>query len=138
MINNPVVRAIVATVSGLLVAVFVIAAVESAGHMIFPPPEGLDLTKPADQARLMSVIPFGAQLAVVIAWFLGAFAGASVATYLGRSVIPGWIVVGFLVLASIWTTQMFPHPMWMIVAAGVLPVSAKLLADKLLAARLNP
>ncbi|ABC63500.1 hypothetical protein [Erythrobacter litoralis] len=135
--ENTWVRLILATLAGLIAAVFIVGAVESAGHMIFPPPEGLDMTKPEDQARLMEVIPTGAKVTVVVAWFLGSLCGAAVATLVGKTITPGWIVAGFMVLASIFTTQMFPHPTWMVVAAIFVPVMGKLLADQLLKSRLS-
>lgn len=137
MADKPILRLIMATLAGLIAAILVVGVVETLGHTIFPPPDGIDATDPADQARLMEVIPFGAKLAVVAAWFLGALAGCALAAYVGRRILPGWIVAGFMVLASIWTTQMFPHPTWMIVAAVVLPIIGKLLADRLLADRLS-
>lgn len=129
--NNPVLRLIVASVLGVIVAGVVVGVVEFAGHAAFPPPDGLDLTNPADQARLMEVIPFEAKIAVVAAWFLGSLAGCYVAARLGKSVAAGWIVAGVMVALSVITTQMFPHPVWMIVAAVALPVIAKIMADRL-------
>lgn len=136
--NNPIVRGIVATLAGLVVAMLVVGLVEMAGHTAFPPPADLDLTKPEDQARLMELVPLGAKIAVVLAWFLGALAGCAVAAWIARTIRPGWIVAGVLVLGGMYTTQMFPHPVWMVVCAVVLPVAGKLLADRLLAARLSP
>ena len=77
--KNPVVSRIVGVIAGLVVAMLVVMAAEGAGHAMFPPPEGLDITRPEDQARLMELIPLGAKIAVVVAWFLGALAGAATA-----------------------------------------------------------
>lgn len=133
--NNPIVRGIVASVAGIVTAGIVVALVETLGHLIYPPPEGLDLTNPDDMAQLMTVIPIGAKIAVVAAWFAGSLAGAIVAGWIGRTKIPGWIVAAFMLLASVVTTQMFPHPVWMIIAAVALPIVAKLLADRMVAHR---
>ena len=135
--QNPLVRGVVATLAGLVVAMLVVGVVEMAGHALFPPPEGLDVTKPEDQARLMEVIPLGAKVAVVVAWFLGALAGSAVAAFIARTIRPGWVVTGVLVLAGMYTTQMFPHPWWMVACAVVLPIIGKLVADRLLVARLT-
>lgn len=136
--QNPIVRNVLAALAGLVAAMLVIGVVEMAGHAIFPPPDGLDITKPEDQARLMEVVPIGAKVAVVVAWFLGALAGCAAATWIARTIRPGWIVAGVLVLGGMYTTQMFPHPVWMVVCAVVLPIAGKLLADRLLVARLTP
>lgn len=135
--HNPIVRGVMAILAGLVVAMLVVGMVEMAGHAIFPPPEGLDLTKLEDQRRLMEVVPLAAKIAVVAAWFLGALAGCAVAAWLSRSIRPGWVVAGVMVLLSIYTTQMFPHPVWMIACAVALPAIAKLLADRMLVARLS-
>lgn len=136
--RNPLVRGVVATVTGLIVAMLVVGVVETVGHGIFPPPAGLDVLKPEDQVRMMEIIPLGAKIAVVAAWFLGALAGCAAAAWISRNIRPGWIVAGVLILAGMYTTQMFPHPVWMVACAVVLPIVGKLVADRLLVARLTP
>ena len=134
--NNPVVRNLVAVIGGLIVAMVVVFVVEGIGHAIFPPPEGLDLMNPEDQARLMEAIPTEAKVAVVIAWFLGSLAGACTAIAISHRALMAWIVGLVIALMSVWTTQMFPHPDWMLAAGAVLPLVAVLVAKRLLAARL--
>ncbi|MXO90434.1 hypothetical protein [Pontixanthobacter aquaemixtae] len=135
--QNPLVKRIVAVVVGVLVAGLVVGVVEGLGHMAFPPPEGLDITDPEDQARIMLEIPLAAKISVVAAWFLGALAGAWSAIRIASEVIPGWIVGLVMVGLSAWTTQMFPHPLWMMVSAFVLPLIAVLVAKQLHKARLT-
>ncbi len=134
--NNPVVRSIAAVLAGVVTAVLVVALVEIVGHLMYPPPPGLDVTNPADQARLMESIPQAALLMVVLAWFLGSLAGASVAILLARRVLPAWTVGLIVALLGLWSTQMFPHPPWMVVAALVLPLIAVLVAKRLMASKL--
>ena len=129
--ENPVVRNIVAAVVGVLVAGLVVGVVEMAGHAAFPPPEGLDITDPADQARIMLEIPLAAKLAVLLAWFLGALAGAWTARKIGVDRWPSFVVIGLMIIGSLWTTQMFPHPWWMVAGALVLPIIALGIAAKL-------
>ncbi|MCB2083561.1 MAG: hypothetical protein KDD90_05855 [Sphingomonadaceae bacterium] len=135
--KNPVVSRIVGVIAGLVVAMLVVMAAEGAGHAMFPPPEGLDITRPEDQARLMELIPLGAKIAVVVAWFLGALAGAATAIAIARHILPGWIVGLVMVALSLVTTQMFPHPMWMIAAAVILPIAGVLAAKRLVTSRLT-
>jgi hypothetical protein len=47
-----------------------------------------------------------------------------------------WIVGLAIALAGVWTTQMFPHPDWMLASAAVLPLVAVLVAKRLMAARI--
>ena len=129
--KNPAIRALVATLVGVVVSVIVVMFVEMAGHVIYPPPSDINLADPADQARLMEVIPTGAKIAVVVAWFLGSLAGAWVAFRMSPSIWSGWAVGALMVAAGLWTTQMFPHPTWMLVSAVVLPLIGVVLAREL-------
>ncbi len=136
--DNPIVRGIVAVLAGVIAGFIVVGVMESIGHLIFPPPEGLDLTNPEDMERLMQVIPLGAKIAVVIAWFFGALAGSIVAMMIGKRALPAWIVTALIIAAGLFTTQMFPHPMWMVIAAIALPLLATLLAKRLMMNRISP
>lgn len=135
--DNPAVRSLLAVVAGLVVAMCVIAGVEAIGHAIFPPPPDLDLARAEDQARMMEAIPFEAKLAVVIAWFVGSLAGAAAAIAIARRVLPAWIVGVAIGALGLWTTQLFPHPDWMLASAVVLPLVAVLVAKRLMVRRLT-
>lgn len=135
--NNPVVRSAAAVFAGLLVAVLTVAVVEMAGHTMFPPPPGLDASEPADQVRLIESIPEAALAFVIGAWFLGSLAGACVAILIGGRILPAWTVALIVAALGLWTTQMFPHPPGMVVAALVLPLIAVLVAKRLMVARLT-
>ena len=128
---NPTGKNIVAAIVGVITAFVVVGLVEYLGHQIFPPPEGLDLTNPDDQARLMEIIPLGAKIAVVVAWFVGAFAGTYVARKIGATSWPSWLVAGLMIAASFFTTMMFPHPIWMVICAVLLPVIALIIAGRM-------
>lgn len=135
--RNPAIRAAVAAVAGLVVAMVVVGLVEAVGHALFPPPAGLDLANPEDQARLMAQIPFAAKLAVVVAWFLGSLAGACAAIAIARQVMPAWVVAVTIAGLGLWTTQMFPHPDWMLASAAILPLVAVLVAKRMMLQRLT-
>lgn len=134
--NNPAVRGLIAVVAGLVVAMLVTRGIEAIGHAIFPPPEGLDLNRMVDQARIMEAMPFEAKLSVVLAWFLGSLAGAAAAIAIARRVLPAWIVAVAIGALGLWTTQPFPHPDWMLASAVVLPLVAVLVAKRLMLRRL--
>lgn len=134
--NNPMVRNALAVAGGILVTMAVVMVVEGIGHAIFPPPEGLDLSRPEDQARLMELVPTEAKVAVAAAWFLGALAGACAAIAMSGRVLMAWIVGLVIALVSVWTTQLFPHPDWMLAAGAVLPLVAVLVAKRLMVRRI--
>lgn len=130
--SNPLVRNILAAVAGVIVAGLVVGIVEAVGHLIFPPPAGLDITNPDDQARLMEIIPLGAKIAVVVAWFMGALAGIATARKISNRSWPAWVPMLLMIAASVWTTTLFPHPVWMVVCAVVLPLIALYLVGRLI------
>lgn len=134
--DNPAVRNVLAVLAGVVAAMLAIGGVEAIGHALFPPPPGLDLARAEDQARLMAVIPLEAKIAVVAAWFLGALVGAAAAIAIARRVLPAWIVGVAIASLGLWTTQIFPHPDWMLASAVVLPLVAVLAAKRLMAGRL--
>lgn len=109
-----------ATLGGLVVGVLVIIGVESVGHMIFPPPEGVDMKDPEQLKAIMKSIPFGAKLAVLIAWGLGVFGGGAAGVLLsGRKKMPATIIATLLLIFSAITLFMIPHPVWMIIGAVI-------------------
>lgn len=135
--GNSALRSALASVAGVIVAAIVVFAVEGLGHALFPPPVGLDLADPQNQARLIAAMPGQAKVMVVVAWFLGSLAGAATAMAIAHRALAGWIVAAVMVALSVWTTQMFPHPAWMVVCAVVLPLAGAWLARRLVAARLE-
>ena len=135
--HNPAVRSLLAVLAGLVVAMLVIGGVEAIGHAIFPPPADLNLARTADQEGQMEVLPLEAKLAVVLAWLLGSLAGAATAIAIAHRVLPAWIVAVAIAGLGLWTTQMFPHPDWMLAGAVVLPLVAVLIAKRLMLRRLT-
>jgi hypothetical protein len=81
-------------------------------------------------ATLMDRIPIGARLAVVVAWFLGALAGAWTAMRVARWQPAGWIVVALLVAGGMATLVQIPHPLWMQACAIGLPLLAGWIATR--------
>lgn len=119
---------------GLVAMFVVIMAIEYLGHQLYPPPPGLDPTRPDDLARIMAAQPFAAKLFVVVAWVAGAFAGGWVAARIARD----WpriaaVVVAAVVVAAVvgMIVQLPEHPRWMAILGLLLPVPAALLAARL-------
>jgi hypothetical protein len=123
-------RTILGAVAGVVMAYITIMLIEFASHQVYPPPAGLNPMVTEDMAVILSRMPVGALLSVVLAWVIGAFDGGLVAALIaGRhrpriaAVIPALIVllgvVGMIM-------QMPQHPMWMSVAGLLLPVPAAL------------
>jgi len=124
-------RLILGAVLGVLVGVVVVGVVEGVGHTIFPPPSGVNLTDPAQLATVMSKIPFQAKIAVLIAWFLGALAGASAANVIaGRRAWAGRIVALTILALSIFNMTTIPHPLWFAISAVLAILAGGFIADR--------
>jgi hypothetical protein len=123
-------RTILGAVAGLVVAFVTIMLVEMAGHVVYPPPPGIDPGNTADMARLIGMLPPGALLFVVAAWAIGAFDGGFVAALIAggnrpriAALVPALMVVAGVVAMIV---AMPAHPLWMSVAGLLLPVPAAL------------
>jgi hypothetical protein len=124
-------RIVMGVVAGVVVAFLCIFAVEWIGHSLYPPPAGLDIHNPADQARLMEAMPAAAKAMVLVAWFVGALAGAWVANRIAGRSLAGWILALLVIAGGIATMVMIPHPVWMWAGGIALPLLAGWIADRM-------
>ncbi|MDA0683133.1 MAG: hypothetical protein O2797_03910 [Bacteroidetes bacterium] len=117
-------KRLLSIIAGVVVGGIVVGIVESVGHLIWPPPPGLDITNPDDLARLMESIPAGALVFVVLGWTLGAIAGGFTAGKISEdpTYLPSIFAGGILMTLGIVTLFMIPHPVWMWIMGIVLPV----------------
>ena len=124
---SPIVRSVMAVLVGCVAAFFHIGAIESLNYLLYPPPEGLDPSKPETLAAYMKVIPTGALVIVLVAWMVGTFAGSWITSRLAPAPKRnhGLVIGVLLMLAAIGNMRAFPHPIWMwVVSLGsFLPVS---------------
>lgn len=128
------IRSILGLFVGLLCGVVVVAIAEGLGHLIFPPPPGIDVTKPDQLATIMDQIPLGAKIAVIVAWALGIFAGGAVAILVARRQSwPAWGVAAVLFGFSVYTMMIIPHPIWMMVSAVGVTLAGAFAAVRLFA-----
>jgi hypothetical protein len=124
-------RLILSVVAGLFVGVILVAVLEAAGHAVFPPPAGVDLTDPQALDSVMSKLPREALAAVLAAWFLGVLGGATTANLANRRQgLAGWIVSAVIFAFAAWTMAAIPHPLWFVIAAVVLMLTAAIAADR--------
>ena len=130
-------RNVLAVFLGLVLSGIVVGLVESVGHLLWPPPPGVDVTQPEALAALMDQIPLPAKLNVVLAWWLGAFVGAGVAARLAgsRPAVLGYVVGSVQLAGGVATLFMIPHPAWMVVSALVAAPSAAFVAVRLVQRR---
>ena len=124
-------RLAMGVIAGVVVAFLCVFGVEMIGHSLYPPPAGLDLHNPADQARVMEAMPSAAKAMVLAAWFVGALAGAWTANRIAGRSLAGWIVALLVIAAGIATMVMIPHPAWMWAGGVLLPLLAAWIADRM-------
>jgi hypothetical protein len=123
-------RVILGVLAGVVVGVVVIGLVEGMGHMIFPPPPGVDLTDPTQLKSAMAKVPVQAKIAVLIGWFLGTLAGASTANLVaGRRRWAGRSTAIVLFAFALWTMWTIAHPFWFVAAAMAATLVAATLAE---------
>ena len=120
-------RDVAATVVGLAVAIAVIMGIQSIGHVIWPPPEGLDWNDTEVVQTYVSQLPFAALLFPILSYFLGALAGPVVASKIGtaRPIVFGGIIGLVLLAFTIANLIQIPHPHWFsALAVAAVPVGA--------------
>ena len=65
-------KTLISILAGLVAGVPVVAIVARIGHILYPPPQGMDLTDCNVVAAMIAQMPVGALLFVVAGWVLGA------------------------------------------------------------------
>jgi membrane protease YdiL (CAAX protease family) len=120
------IRSIGAVLAGVATAFVLILAVEKLGHLIYPPPAGLDFSDPEAIRPYMATLPFLALLFPMIAWVVGTFAGTLTACKIGTAnPLAFAAIVGGLVLAgTIANLIVIPHPVWFSAVSLVAIVAA--------------
>lgn len=128
------IRSILALLAGLLVMGLTVAAVQVAGHALFPPPEGIDPGNHAQMVAYIERMPVLALAWVLLAYAAGAVAGAFTAAKLAparRSRLP-WAIATVLLALIVANFVLIPyHPLWMMVAGVLLPYPFALLGGRL-------
>ena len=125
---------ILGVLAGLVVMYIVIAGIEYASHVMYPPPQGLDPKNPANLGAILSAAPVAALAMLAFAWAAGAFAGGWVAAKISR-VWPrtaAIVVALFVLLGVIGMILIVPeHPTWVAILGILLPVPMALLGARL-------
>jgi hypothetical protein len=114
-------RLILGPIAGVVAAVIIVMAIETAGHLLFPPPPGTNLADPEALAAIIDQLAAGALISVMLAWIAGAFGGGAVATMIARRAWAAWIVGAIMLAGGLWSMIVIPHPLWM--QAGLLPAT---------------
>ena len=130
------IRNIGAIVIGVVAAFVTVMLVDKIGHIVYPPPAGLDFTNPDAIRPYLATLPIGAFLFILASSVIAAFNGTLVACFIGtaRLRIFGAVVGGFVFAASVANFIAIPHPLWLALATLVGIILSTLLAMRLAAA----
>lgn len=107
-------RNVLAVIVGVIVASIAVFIGEVVGHIIFPPPEHIDVMDPNQLKTVIDELPLGALIAVIFAWAFGSFVGGFVTAKVAKSnrlAFP-FITGGILMIFGLMTIVTIPHPMW--------------------------
>ena len=124
------IRGLLAVAAGIAVAYGGIAVLQSIGHQMYPPPEGID---PADREAFAEVVrqmPVPALLMVLLAYAVGTFFGAWLAARIAGRPFPALLVGGVMMLAGISNLTLIPHPLWFMVLSVLVFVPSAWLASR--------
>ncbi len=107
------IRALLAVVAGIAAAALMIGLLESIGHTMYPPPEGLDpYVDPEGFAAAVDQMPTGALVVVLLSWAMGTFTGAWLAARIVGRAFYGYLIGGVMLLGGVTNVISIPHPLW--------------------------
>jgi hypothetical protein len=129
-------RNLVAIVIGVITAFVTVMLVDKIGHIVYPPPAGLDFTNPDAIRPYLATLPIGAFLFILASAVVAAFAGTLVGCYLGTANprLFGAAAGGIILAKTIESFIAIPHPLWLSLATLAGVVLSTLLAMRLAAA----
>ena len=126
-------RKILGVVAGIIAGSLTVFLLEMLGHLIVPPPLGMNAADLDSVRAAMSQMPLATFLLVLVAWSAGSFVGGLVAAAIARSSGRGCalVVAGLIVLSGIVSMIMIPHPIWFWIAGIILPFPCALAGARL-------
>ncbi len=130
---SPTLRSIVGVVVGAVVAFLLVAGIETIGHLVYPPPAGLDYNDVEELRQYVASMPSGAFLFVLVAWLIATLVGALVACFIARKrplLITG-IVAALMLVATAINLVTVPHPLWFSLTALIGILIMAFLASRL-------
>lgn len=104
-----------AILAGLLAGGGSVGVVEWISSRMHPMPEGIRMDDMDAMKAWVGTLPASAFLMLAIAWGIGCFVGTLVARRLapGREALPGLVVWGMLIAATVFNLVSLPHPLWL-------------------------
>jgi hypothetical protein len=126
-------RNFAAIVIGVITAFVTVMLIDKIGHLVYPPPAGLDFTNPDAIRPYLATLPIGAFLFILASWVIAAFVGTLAACYIGTANpnLFGATVGGIILAKTIENFIAIPHPHWLSLATLAGIILSTLLAMRL-------
>lgn len=123
------VRKILGTLAGVIVAMLVVSAMDGLSHYLFPGSVAKSMSY-ADIAAAVAAAPLTAKAIMACGWFLAALIGGLIALRASNWAPSGWIVAGLILAACMANAFIIPGlPVWMWIAGVVAPLFAGLIVQ---------
>ena len=125
-------RKLIGAVVGIVLAMLVVALVQTVGHYLFPEPTLPANPSPQQLRDAVAAAPVGAKAMVVLSWFLGALVGVWAALRISNGARRSALVVaGAVLLLTLAVLLSVTHPTWMVALGLLVPVVATFLATRI-------
>ncbi len=129
------VRKILAVVIGAAIAIGLISGIEFLGHQVYPMPQDLNPGDADTTAAYVRSLPLGSFAFIIGAWTIATLVGGWTAAKISGELphLFAGIVGALVLMGSIMTLVMIPHPLWFSITAVVLIVLMAFIAGRLAA-----
>jgi hypothetical protein len=128
---------IVGLVVGFLVTIVIGIVAVGAAVGAAPGQGDVNLSDPNLIVEIFAEMPLGAKLALMAAWFGGAFAGAAIGKLIARRGWVAWTIAGLMAAYVVANVLILPMPGWMQALSVLAPLLGGLLANHFVASS-NP
>lgn len=114
-------RDVLGAIIGVAVAVLTVMLFEFISHTAFPVPPDLEMRDTAAMSEYISTVPVAAMLLVLAGYIVATFDGTFIAAWIGNAkpFIFGLLISVLMLVATVSTLIMIPHPMWFNIASVV-------------------
>lgn len=116
------VKNILAVVAGVIGGAIVIWLLEALGHLIVPPPEGMDILDIESVRKHMTELPLISFIMVLVAYAAGSLTGGMLASGIAekmkmRQALIAGVVLQFMGIINL---ILVPHPLWFTIVSLLL------------------
>ncbi|GMV09923.1 MAG TPA: hypothetical protein PKC83_06200 [Gemmatimonadaceae bacterium] len=129
----PIIRSVISVAAGIFIGGIATYGVEALGHVLVPPPAGLDVSDPAAVKAAMRTLPAAHFLPLLFAYLVGPSLGAALAARMApaRARLHAAIVGGFFAVGGAANFMAIPHPQWFVALAMLAFLAAPLIGSRL-------